>query len=377
MARVLKNAQLVLNDEIIVGCLQFENGIITSIDAGASDVGEDCENDFIFPGIVELHTDNLERHVVPRPAAPWPNILSSVITHDAEIACAGITTVFDSLRMGAIQGEQLPHATLLPKMLEGLSNAVSSGVLRSEHFLHLRLEMTDPQLMELIEKYTHQDELKLISLMDHTPGQRQWANIDALRMHNSKSTRTAEEIETMIQQRIDAGSEHVSTNRDRILSHFSNRAITLASHDDTTLEHIEEAVRYKVSISEFPCSLEAARAAKAAGLYILGGAPNIVRGGSHSGNVNMMELVDEGLLDGMSSDYVPSSLLQAVFMLAEKTDWSLPAAARLVTSNTAAMVGLSDRGELAIGKRADFSRIVAVDGAPAVKATYVAGQRVA
>ncbi|MBX2838898.1 MAG: alpha-D-ribose 1-methylphosphonate 5-triphosphate diphosphatase [Gammaproteobacteria bacterium] len=377
MSFVLKNAKLVLSEEIVDGSVNVDDGIIRSISSGDHSAGEDCEGDYLMPGIVELHTDNLERHIVPRPAAIWPNMFASVVTHDAEVACSGITTVFDSLRLGAIQGEQLPHAKLFPKMLSALAEAVDSGMLRAHHLLHLRLELTDPGLMDLLSNHADFPLLKLISLMDHTPGQRQWQDIDALRRHSSRGIRSAEEVETMIQLRIEAGNQHVPQNRRAVLSYLKNRELTLASHDDTTLEHIEEAVADKVSISEFPCSLEAASAAKKAGMFTLGGAPNVVRGGSHSGNVNMHELLDRALLDGLSSDYVPASLLQAVFQLVEQKQWSLPEATKLVTANTASMVGLTDRGVIAEGKRADLIRVRLVNGCPCVRSVYVSGHRVA
>jgi len=182
----------------------------------------------------------------------------------------------------------------------------------------------------------------------------------------------------MIQHRIEQGQKHVPMNRAAVIDRFSGHEnLVWASHDDTTEQHVLDGVAAGVQISEFPCSLLAAKLAGQHGLSTLGGAPNVVRGGSHSGNVSMAELLEHGLLDGLSSDYVPSSLLQAVFAIAETPGWDLPKAAALVTANTARMAGLHDRGRLVPGLRADLIRVSMSAGTPVVRAVYVGGVRVA
>jgi len=214
--------------------------------------------------------------------------------------------------------------------------------------------------------------------MDHPPGQREWRALSALNRHNSRSDRSPEEIDAMIQERIAIGHKHVAVNRDAVVSRFREHAhVVLASHDDTTEQHVLDAVKAGVKISEFPCSLDAAKAAKQKGLATLAGAPNIVRGGSHSGNVSAMELLEHKVLDGLSSDYVPSSLLQAVFTIAHRDGWDLPSAVGLVTANTAGMANLHDRGALMLGLRGDLVRVAMVGDTPIVRAVYRGGKRVA
>lgn len=375
------NAVLVLPDQCLNGCLSVRDGLISDIaetpKSQLSD-GLDCNGDFLLPGVIELHTDNMERHIIPRPKTFWPNVLAAAVAHDAEMATSGVTTVFDSVRVGAIPNEDKPQNKLFMSLQQAIHEAHDAGVFRITHRLHFRCELTDPDIMQALEPAVNAPLLGLVSLMDHTPGQRQWRDLDALRRHNSRSNRNEAEIEKMIQQRIEQGHKHVLKNRAAVISRFENHNnLVLASHDDTTAQHVLDGVADGVQISEFPCSLEAAKTAKQHGLYTIAGAPNVVRGGSHSGNVSALQLLEAQVLDGLSSDYVPSSLLQAVFIIAEQTGWDLPKATALVTANNARMANLSDRGQLALGLRGDLIRVSTVNGTPIVREVYVSGKRVA
>lgn len=375
------NAVLVLPDQLLNGGLSVRDGLITDIiesTSSQSAQGVDCGGDYLLPGLIELHTDNMERHIIPRPKTFWPNVMAAAVAHDAEMAASGVTTVFDSVRVGALQNEDKPQNKLFMALQEAIHNAHDAGAFRINHRLHIRCELTDPNIMAALEPAADVPLLSLVSLMDHTPGQRQWRDLDALRRHNSRSNRDAADIENMIQQRIEQGHKHVTKNRAAVIKRFENHDnVVFASHDDTTKQHVLDGVNDGVQISEFPCSLEAARTAKQHGLFTIAGAPNVVRGGSHSGNVSASDLLDAKALDGLSSDYVPSSLLQAVFMISERSGWDLPKAAALVTANNASMANLSDRGQLAIGLRADLIRVSLIGDTPIVKEVYVDGKRVA
>lgn len=331
-----------------------------------------------MPGVIELHTDNMERHMIPRPKTFWPNVMAAAVAHDAEMAASGVTTVFDSVRVGAIPNEDKPQNQLFMALQQAIHQAHDSQAFRINHRLHVRCELTDPNIMEALEPAVDAPLLGLVSLMDHTPGQRQWRDLEALRRHNSRSNRSDAEIESMIQDRIELGHKHVVKNRAAVLKRFENHTgLVLASHDDTTVQHVLDGVADGVQISEFPCSLIAAETAKEHGLYTIAGAPNVVRGGSHSGNVSALDLLDAKVLDGLSSDYVPSSLLQSVFVIANRAGWDLPKAAALVTANNARMANLSDRGRLLKGLRGDLIRVAVLDNTPIVREVYVGGKRVA
>ena len=221
--------------------------------------------------------------------------------------------------------------------------------------------------------------LKLVSLMDHTPGQRQWTDLNAYRVQVAgRHGWCDEKVDAMLKIFSDRQQRFASQNREKIrhLCHDNAQAIPLATHDDTTPEHVSEGVRDGVSISEFPTTLIAAQCAREKGLAIVMGAPNCVRGGSHSGNVAASELARHGLLDILSSDYVPASLLHGAFLLQEH-GYSLPQAIATVSRTPAQKIGMTDRGEIAVGLRADFLRVRMFQGVPAIIGVWKQGRQIA
>ena len=374
---ILKNAQIVLHDEIRLGSIRFDASGILDISSGPSGVaGEDCDGDFVIPGLVELHTDNVERHFQPRPNVFWPNHHAAVLAHDAEMASAGVTTVFDALSIGDYDGNNHARRALFAGMVQGVTEAMAQGACKIEHHLHFRCELSDPRLLETLEPLAQSHPVALASLMDHTPGQRQWRDTTTLKSYMARNGMTDLEIEESLAKRIARGSRYAPQNWTSVLALFAGKDVVLATHDDTTIADIDQGADAGIRISEFPCSLEAAQHARRKGMRTIGGAPNIVRGGSHSGNVSIMDLAKAGILDALSSDYVPSSLLQAVFTVAQELERPLYEMVRLVTSNTARMVGLDDRGVIAPGKRSDLVRLHHRGAAPAVQAVYAQGRRV-
>lgn len=374
---VLKNARVVLVNEIVEGSLSFDEKGIRAIHAGSTEApGLDCEGDFIVPGLVELHTDNVERHFLPRPTAYWPNHTAAVMAHDHEIAGAGITTVFDSLSVGDYDGSNSPRRELFGHMCDGITAAMEHGLCKVEHLLHFRCELSDPHLLSTLEPLVEKHDVTLASLMDHTPGQRQWRDTSALKAFMKRTGLSDKEVDESLEERIKKGSQHTPENWKAVLKLFEGRNVTLATHDDTTIDDVDMGFEAGIKISEFPCSLEAAERAHKHGMTTIGGAPNIVRGGSHSGNVAIMDLARAGVLDALSSDYVPGALLQAVFMLSRDLDMPLHATIKLVTLNTARMVGMVDRGVIAEGKRSDIVRVRDFDGTPIVREVFAQGRRV-
>jgi alpha-D-ribose 1-methylphosphonate 5-triphosphate diphosphatase len=372
------NAKVVLPDAVIEGRVAVADGIVVDVAEGdARDAGAlDLDGDYLVPGLLELHTDHLEAHFSPRPKVIWP-AEAAVVAHDAQIVASGITTVFDALRVGNVRGEDSVSAHMAA-LARAIREAGAAGRLRADHLVHLRCELacedTIPGLTGLIDD----DGVRLISVMDHTPGQRQFVNLVKFReYYQGKVGFTDAQMEAFIAERCAACDQLSAPNRAGVVAMARARNIPLASHDDATPEHVEEASQEGASISEFPTSIDAAEAARERGLMVLMGAPNVVRGGSHSGNVSALDLARRGLLDILSSDYVPYSLLQAAFALPHRdTGMDLPAAIRTVTANPAAAVGLEDRGAIAVGKRADLIR-VRLDGEfPVMRAAWRQGERV-
>ena len=376
MPLTVTNARIVTPDDIVSGTVEIEDGRFAAIGDGIVRSGEvvDFEGDYLLPGLVELHTDNLERQFTPRPGVEWP-AEAAVLAHDSQLAAAGITTAFDAVRVGG--GDKAR-----PKHLSGMADVVKAatqwGVLRAEHFLHIRCEVSSPDLMERFSPFSDDPLVRLVSLMDHTPGQRQFVDLGKHReYYQGRYGLNDDEMDDYVKAKQQAQQQFSAHHRALVVKALEGRNIALASHDDATVEHVEESVRDGVAIAEFPTRLEAAEAARGKGLAILMGAPNLVLGGSHSGNVSALDLASSGLLDILSSDYVPSSTLQGVFLLRDGIpDMTLPRAAVVATANPARAVGLDDRGEIAAGKRADFIRVREIEGVAVVCGTWRVGHRV-
>ena len=372
---VFANARIVTGDSVVMGALVTRGGRIAAVDPGATQAAGavDLEGDWLLPGLVELHTDNLERLFSPRPGVRWPAD-AAMLTHDAQVAAAGITTVCDAVCVG-FHGGKSERLDYLNLSIDVLRRARAAGALKAEHLLHLRLEIADPNMLELFEPLMAEPSLRLVSLMDHTPGQRQWRNIEHLRTYSLGTGKTEAEFEEDVVVRQREGAENVGRNWSAVVEMFRSRGIPIATHDDTTVEHVEAGIASGAVISEFPTTVEAAQAAKQRGLATIAGAPNVVRGGSHSGGVSVSELAEKGLLDGLSSDYVPASLLQAVLKLHAAHGVALPEAMGMVTWKVADILGLRDRGHLKPGLRADLLRFRTLGATPVLNAVWSKGER--
>ncbi|MDB5529750.1 MAG: alpha-D-ribose 1-methylphosphonate 5-triphosphate diphosphatase [Devosia sp.] len=371
-----RNARIVLADRVIEGSLNAEDGLIAAVDDGATSVGEDFEGDYLIAGLVELHTDHLENHYRPRPSVFW-DPMAALHAHDVQIAGSGITTVFDAVRIGSDLDvpDMKPHAE---KLVQAIRTARDDDRLRIEHFIHLRCELPSHDVLEHFEAFADHPTTRLASVMDHTPGQRQFTSIEAYKLFYKKQMGGTEaEGDAYVADRLAEQARYSTPHRKAIARRAKELGLALASHDDATLAHVEEGVEDGVRIAEFPTTLEAAAAAHDAGLAILMGAPNVVRGKSHSGNISATDLVRAGMMDILSSDYVPFALLQAAFLLPERIEgFGLAKALAMVTGNPARAAGLDDRGEIAVGKRADLVRVRLIGGTPVVRAVWRQGKRV-
>ncbi len=375
---ILANAALVMPDEIVTGRIRIVGETIVDVDTGTvvPKGAVDCGGDFVSPGLVELHTDNLERHIEPRPKVDWPHA-SAIIAHDAELAGTGITTVFDAMRVGTVPS----NLTRSHRYARGLSRELwrlrEQDALKISHFLHLRAEVCSETLTEELDEFGPDDRVGLVSLMDHTPGQRQFRDISKLEAYYKgkyglDDAGFAEHIAQLKALREQFGDNHeVET-----VKAAQRYGAVLASHDDTTKEQVGISAGHGIRLAEFPTTVEAARACHDHGIKVMMGAPNVIRGGSHSGNVSARELAEMGHLDIMSSDYVPSALLLSAVKLGEI--WGdMARGLKTVTQTPALAAGLEDRGTLQSGLRADVIRFGMRSGTPALSAVWSRGRRVA
>jgi alpha-D-ribose 1-methylphosphonate 5-triphosphate diphosphatase len=377
--QVFTQARVVLADRVLShGTVVLRDGLIHDVSGGPSHApgAQDCAGDWLLPGLVELHTDGLERHVMPRPKVNFP-MQTAVQAHDAEVAAAGITTVLDAIGVGDPYGDGF-RAHDQSALLDVLDAIEGAGLLRADHRIHVRCELPADNARELFEPFAAHPRLLLISLMDHTPGQRQWSRIEQARVYyTGKKGWSDAQFQREVQIAPQRQAQHAAPNRAWFVDFARRHGIVLATHDDTTPAHVDEAVAAGAAISEFPTTLEAARHAKRVGLSTVMGAPNVVRGGSHSGNVSAIALARDGLLDVLSSDYVPASLLQAAWGLMRDAGFTAPEAVGVVSLNPALSCGLLDRGQIAVGLRGDLVRLREINGLPAVREVWRGGRRVA
>jgi alpha-D-ribose 1-methylphosphonate 5-triphosphate diphosphatase len=382
--QILTNASVVSAKGVFIGTVVLRDGLISEVDDRVSQLpqAQNLNGDYLLPGLVELHTDNLEKHLSPRPGVDWPSA-SAVMSHDAQIIAAGITTVFDALSIGDVnpKGKRMQQ---LPGMVEAIAQANAANMTRAEHRLHLRCEVCHPDTLSVFRDLVEQPLVQLVSTMDHSPGQRQFALESKYReYYMGKYHLSSEQMDAFIVEQVANSKTYSDRYRRAIVDICLERGLSVASHDDATLAHVEESAAYGMTIAEFPTTLEAAQGCRRLGMSVLMGAPNIVRGGSHSGNIAAARLAEEGLLDILSSDYYPASLLQAAFTLGAQLDAAnesrgagLARAVSTVSLAPARSAGLYDRGEIRVGLRADLIHARAVGTLPIIEQVWRQAKRV-
>lgn len=375
---ILANARLVLPGETLIGSMKVAEGKIADISGGASvPAGAvDCEGDYVCPGLVELHTDNLERHIQPRPKVDWPHA-SAIIAHDAELAGTGITTVFDAMRVGSISRRESRYGAYARQLASELLELRAADALKISHFLHLRAEICTDTLVDELKAFGEEDRVGLVSLMDHTPGQRQFRDISKLEQYvKGKHGFDDAAFQAHVAHLMELQETYGAVHEAEAVKAANRFGAVLASHDDTTEAQVAVSAGHGIRLAEFPTTVEAAQACHAHGIKVMMGAPNLIRGGSHSGNVAAHELAEKELLDILSSDYVPAALLMAAVKLGGL--WGdMARGLGTVTHAPADAVGLEDRGRMEAGKRADLIRFGIKADTPALRGVWSRGVRVA
>ncbi len=375
---LIKNARIVTRDDVFTGVVRIVNGVIREVERGTTSApdAQDWDGDYLLPGLIELHTDNLEKHLLPRPGVSW-NVDAAFVIHDAQVAAAGITTVFDSLAIGTRRNAGARERDTQTRCADALQRFTERRLLRAEHFLHLRCEYATPDVVDVFDSLAAHPLLRLASVMDHTPGQRQWHDREQWRrFHERNGKLSDEDVASTLAQLADEQARYADEHRRAIIARCAAMRVPVASHDDTLVEHVEQAKAEGIVIAEFPTTRIAAQAARDHGIATIMGAPNVVRGGSHSGNVSALDLARADLLDILSSDYVPSALLTAAFELVDQAGWSLPRAIGTISSQPARFAKLEDRGAIDVGLRADLVRVTMMDRLPVPRATWREGERV-
>jgi alpha-D-ribose 1-methylphosphonate 5-triphosphate diphosphatase len=377
---IITNANIVTPENNFIGSLEFETDFMNISDSKHHGLGAlDFEGDYLLPGFIELHTDNLEKHFVPRPKTFWPNKLSAALDNDRDIIGSGITTVYDAISIGSYTRAK---NEIVHDVINAVDEGIKKNIFKADHFIHLRCELSDPDLLENIEKYSDNQNVHFASLMDHTPGQRQWQNkekmIEFYKKDNVVISSGNIGIDEDLIRSNDIAMKAERENRPKVVDIWKSRKILMASHDDTTEDHVIEANDYGIKIAEFPTTMTAVKKAKDLKMTNILGAPNFIRNMSHSGNVSVTEIFQQNpyFVDALSSDYVPSSLLQAVFKLFNQGH-SISKAVSYVTKNPALILSLEHLGEINEKKKSDFLRVALINNTPMIKEVYKSGKRVA
>jgi alpha-D-ribose 1-methylphosphonate 5-triphosphate diphosphatase len=374
-ATTLSNCRIVTPGGIVDGAVHIYGETIAGI--GKATDGRDLDGAFLIPGIVDIHTDHVERHTHPRIGVIWP-FLPALLAYDAVVISGGTTTVFDSVSVGAAM-QKPERRELLKPLVATIVEATEKNLFRADHLLHLRCEISDPATMALVDATIDLPITRLISIMDHTPGDRQSPDIKKWLSHMIRDMEVDEaEGRAMMDELFARSKAYGPRVRDHCTAAGRRAGVALMSHDDRTTDHVDQAISDGCMISEFPTTFEAAQYARDSGMTIVAGAPNYLRGGSQSGNVSVAELLAHGLVDVLASDYIPRSPLDAAFAIAadRSLPQDLPAAIDLVTRSPARTADLDDRGTITEGGRADLVAVRLVGGQPVVQAVWRAGRQV-
>lgn len=375
MKTLLSHARVVLPNEILEDAsVLLEDDCILAVCPENQRV--DCEinlkHQYLMPGLVDLHCDALEKEVEPRPNVHFP-LDFACAQADKRNAAAGVTTVY--------------HALSFAKEELGVrNNEVAAELARAVHQwqphglvdnrVHCRYEITDATALPILLQLLVEQSMHIVSMMDHTPGQGQFKNLNAYREFITRTyEKTDAEVDALVEQKM-ADAAGAYQRMQNLAQAAHEHGIAVASHDDDSPQRVATMSSLGADISEFPITLDAARAAKQAGMATIFGAPNVLRGKSQSGSMKAVDAIIHGVADCLCADYAPATLIVAVFKISQHSELTLPQALQLASSNPARAAKLSDRGEIAAGKRADLITIAEPGGLPQVTDTWVAGQRV-
>ena len=341
------------------------------------DVVIDANGGYITPGFVDIHTDYIEQIAAPRPRVLMDFDLALKETEKI-VVNQGITTMFHSLSLykGGEFGQKairmLENVDKFAKLIE--NTHTSQHLIR--HRFHARLEIDNIEAVPYLKRYIEQKQVQLISFMDHTPGQGQYRDLEIYREAMKGHNHLTDEEVAQVMKNHETKERLTFKGLKEIADLAKASNVAVASHDDDELAKIDLVKHFHTSISEFPITIEVAQKAKASGLYTVAGAPNVLLGGSHSGNLSAIDAIKEEVIDILCSDYYPASLLHAVFKLHQQYGYDLAAMIKLVTINPAKAVGMAQEiGSIEAGKKADLLIIEQVEGDyPVITHTFVDGK---
>lgn len=379
---IVTNGKVVLPERIIEAAIVIVDGRIDALLERNSEINNwiiqhpqairlDAKNQYILPGLIDIHCDAIEKEVQPRPNTLFP-LQMALLEFERKLPIHGITTMYHSLSLGV--GLSLRGDHLLIGMIETINDyRKKRSMIRNR--IHLRFEVSHLTGMPIVERLLDEKAIDYLSFMDHSPGQGQYREPGSFERYVMKNQGVGLDevrviVDELIQRRQQVSSDHLQH-----LSILAARAgIAIASHDDDSKDKVDEAVSNGVSVCEFPINLETAKYAAERGLRVCVGAPNVVRGASHDKNLKAVDAISEGSADILCSDYHPSSMLAAIFKLADDGIAALPAAVRMASLHPAQALGVcSEIGSIELGKAADLIIVDRYEGLPWVTNTIIGG----
>ena len=349
MQTVLRSKNVLINEEFIEADIVIQGSIIKSIDTYKSnEFALDLGDKKIVPGIVDLHSDAIEKEIEPRVGANFP-IAFAVAQLDKKLSMCGITTMFHAIGFEDNPKKQR-SIDLAKEQIEEIYEA-NKKHLGVDNLIHARFELSSDEAVEPIKEVIKKGMVNLVSLMDHTPGQGQFKSLQSFKTYYSNYYGLNEEE---VQKVVDKKANKNDAKINDLIACVKEHNLTLLSHDDDCIEKLDALFSLGVKISEFPLDLEVAKHAVKNGMATGMGAPNIVRGGSQGGNISAITLVKENVCKYLCSDYHPASMLQAVYKIQEDSHLSLAQAFSMITCTPAKYANLEDRGEIKENKIADI-----------------------
>jgi len=352
----LSDISIVLPDRLIQnGAVRVQDGLIAEISERPVKDSVRAPRHRLFPGFIDMHGDMIELELEPRPRVDFP--MEVAIGHlDARLAASGVTTAYAGVSFSRTakdnERRSFEHTS---QIIRALKDNIER--LRVDHRIHARFDVTYTDAIAALDGLLSSGAVDLVSVMDHTPGQGQYRDLEKLIAYRSHGQGVSmEEARVQIEERIAASvpADQVLNNLERVSRLCQSHGVAMASHDDDTVAKANLMADIGAVISEFPVTIEAAEAAAARGLMIAMGAPNAMRGQSYSGNLSARDAHAAGLLSILAADYHPAAILPAIMAMAEQDPNGLAGAARLATANPAKALGLTDRGDITVGKRADL-----------------------
>ncbi len=380
MALAITNARIVLLDSVLEnGDLIVSGGLIEEFGpAGSLPVrgmqAIDARGAYLIPGIIDSHNDGVEGEINPRPRAGFPANFA-IANYEMRAASSGVTTAFHAVMFADLLDKErtIRGASAIADMLHELTNPLI------DHEVLYRLDVWTPSGLGPLFNSMRKAKVQAMSLNDHTPGQGQYRDLDEL-----KKTLSAYLAKMAI--RFDpneiVGSKVSGAARNerpvevlrRTRDEIAKEPFILLGHDPDTPEKIDELADLGVTIAEFPVTYAAAQRAREVGQWITMGAPNIVRGGSSSGNLSALRLARDGLLDILCGDYHAPSILYSAMLLYRQGICPLPESIAMITSNPAKSLSLTDRGRTAPGLAADLCLFTESGHIPRVLAVLKRGE---